>query len=58
MKRTIAHCHIVTSQPGMKCPLCGVNLQPLIGHTCSKEEAPTVKSSPRKVPKLPRKEKQ
>jgi hypothetical protein len=35
---TYAHCQIFTDQAGVTCPVCGIAVQPNVGHACSTAE--------------------
>jgi hypothetical protein len=37
-----SHCRIITNLP-IKCPLCGVDLLPMVMHSCAKEDKPVNK---------------
>ena len=53
-KIAYANCQILTSEAGMACPLCGVEVQPYTIHTCSKAEEPKPTRKARKSAKEPR----
>jgi hypothetical protein len=43
-KVSYSRCVILSSEP-IKCPLCGVDVKPMVQHKCSKEERDESESS-------------